>query len=103
VLRAILAMLASGRPLTPGAIALELGVGAVELEDMLARLCALGYVEELSSELASACGDGSPELCAGCKGCASCFPAPAMRLWRLGEKGRRAFETGPEGSSDYRE
>jgi hypothetical protein len=95
VLREILALLASGKAFTPGGIALQLGLKLPELEEMLKRLCALGYVEEFSSAMASSCSDDNLKACALCAGCAAggCFPAAKSRLWALTLKGRKSLET----------
>jgi hypothetical protein len=69
-------------------MALELGLSRPELDDMLKRLCALGYVEELSDSMASSCIDDAPKACEGCAGCAvGCFPGSKVRLWTLSPKG----------------
>jgi hypothetical protein len=93
MLREILALLAAGKAFTPEGIAHELGIKRPELEEMLNRLCSLGYVEEFSSAMASTCRDDGPKACAGCAGCSAggCFPAAKSRLWALSPKGRKSL------------
>jgi hypothetical protein len=93
MLREILVLLASGTVRSPDAIALELGLSESEMDDMLTRLCSLGYVEEFSSAMASSCRDDSLKACAGCAGCSAgaCFPASKSRLWALSPKGRKSL------------
>ena len=91
MLREILALLASGGTQRLDDLARSLGAQAPMIEDMLIRLCALGYVEDLSSLLGSSCADGESKACAGCSGCglvSSCGQAPKSRVWALTEKGR---------------
>lgn len=92
MLRQILAMLASGGTHTLESLALDLVVDRSALEDMLAKLCTLGYVEELSASMAASCGDASPTRCAGCSGCAlGRSQTPQGRVWTLTSKGRGAL------------
>jgi hypothetical protein len=91
MLREILALLASGGTQRLDELARSLGTQAPMIEDILVRLCALGYVEELSGALASSCSDGGGKSCAGCAGCgfiSGCGQAPKSRVWALTDKGR---------------
>jgi hypothetical protein len=89
MLRRILALLASGGTLTLESMALDLEVGRAEIEDMLARLCSLGYIEELRAAMVASCGDGDSAPCSGCSGCTlGCGQGPKGRVWSLTAKGR---------------
>jgi hypothetical protein len=93
VLRELLSLMASGGRHSPESLALDLGLGRAEVDEMLARLCSLGYLEELSASLTSACSDTERKGrgCAGCSGCAlgsGCFEASQSRVWALSKKGR---------------
>jgi len=93
MLRELLSHLASGDTRSLNDLALALGLSRPEIEEMLARLCSLGYVEELSSSLVSSCSDGEGKACALCSGCgfvSSCGQAPTSRVWALTQKGKEA-------------
>jgi DNA-binding IclR family transcriptional regulator len=95
MLRRILSLLESGETRTLVEFAHELGVDRAAVEEMLMRLCALGYVEELAASLSAACGETGSAACAGCSGCSfGRDDAPQGRVWSLTEKGRRALAAG---------
>jgi hypothetical protein len=89
MLRQLLASLASGGTRTLEGLALELAVDRAAIEDMLTRLCTLGYVEELTASMSASCGDDSPSACAGCA--LGCSQAPQGRIWSLTTKGKSAL------------
>jgi hypothetical protein len=93
MLRELLALMASGGMRTPEGLSHDLKLSRPEIDDMLVRLCSLGYLEELSASLVSSCGDDERKGkgCAGCSGCAlgsGCFEASKSRIWSLSKKGR---------------
>jgi len=93
MLRRILASLASGDTRTLESLALELAVDRAAIEEMLTRLCTLGYVEELTASMSASCNDINPSACAGCSGCAlGCRESPQGRVWSLSVKGRGALD-----------
>lgn len=68
MMRALLALLDSGGPMTRESMAESLGVGLPELHDMIERLIALGYVE--SVQVPNPCDNAMPcKACARCGGC----------------------------------
>jgi hypothetical protein len=98
MLRELLGLMAAGGMHTPESLARDLGLGRAEIEEMLERLCSLGYLEELSASLASSCGDTERKGrgCAGCSGCAlgsGCLEASKNRVWALSRKGREALKS----------
>jgi hypothetical protein len=95
MLRELLALIASGGRHSPESAALALGLGRAEVEDMLTRLCALGYLEELSAAMAASCADSERKSCAGCAACplgAGCFKASQNRVWSLTPKGLESLK-----------
>jgi hypothetical protein len=92
MLRKILTLLALGGTRTLESLALDLEVDRAEIEDIVARLCTFGYVEELTASMAASCIDSSSAACAGCSGSTlSCSQAPKGRIWSLTAKGMRAL------------
>jgi len=87
MLRAILMMAASGGPLSTAALAERLGASVPELEDMIGRLVALGYLERVGAGMASC---GGPARCGGCPSRAACHAAEPIVLWALTGKGKAA-------------
>ena len=55
MLRELLALIAAGHSGTSESIARELGLRAPEIDDMLARLLSLGYIEDMAASCASCC------------------------------------------------
>jgi len=95
MLRELLALIASGHSGTGESIARELGLRAPEVDDMLARLLSLGYVEDFASSCAPRCADGGGEKRAHCASCALCavgMLASRAHVWILSPKGREALE-----------
>ncbi|MGA2546010.1 MAG: hypothetical protein ABSF43_05650 [Rectinemataceae bacterium] len=95
MLREILALLGSGGTSTLARFALDLGIDRGEVEDMLRQLSSFGYIEELSSAMATSCADGNIKTCAGCSGCGfvlGCGQAPKNRVWALTPKGREVLK-----------
>ena len=71
MMRSLLALLDSGGPMTRGAMAESLGVGLPELDDMIDRLIALGYVE--SAQVSDPCDSAARgKTCTRCGCCSGC-------------------------------
>lgn len=69
MLRELLALIASGGFASKAEAARKFGIGEAAIEDMIARLVTLEYLENVSETLAhSSCAGG----CARGKGCAGC-------------------------------
>lgn len=105
MLRRLLSLIVAGEMASLGECAEKLGVSADVLDDMIARLVALGYVENASASCASAFASGGMGNgatgggCAGCKGCAmagSChggiFAGRKGVAWQVTAKGRAAAD-----------
>jgi hypothetical protein len=95
MLRELLALIASGHSGTGESIARELGLRAPEVDDMLARLQSLGYIEDFASSCASCCADDVGEKrghCASCALCAVGMFASRAHVWILSPKGREALK-----------
>ena len=95
MLRRLLSLIVAGEMTSLGECAEKLGVSADVLDDMIARLVALGYVENASASCASASSAASS--CGGCKGCSmarSChgglFAGRKGVAWQVTAKGRAA-------------
>ena len=82
----LLLMAKSGYSLTISNLASALGVRPVVVEDLLGKLTALGYVQDIDCPAPAK----KPGTCAACVfGSACCF-ASSQHVWILTEKGRRA-------------
>jgi hypothetical protein len=96
MLRELLALIAAGHKGTSESIARDLGLRAPQIEDMLARLLALGYIEDL----AASCADGPEGKSTGCAGCSLCagHVGPQAHVWALTPKGRDSLGTEKDGA-----
>jgi hypothetical protein len=101
MLRELLALIASGGFASKAEAARKFGIGEAAIEDMIARLVTLGYLENVSETLArSSCTGG----CAGGQGCAGCpmaggcakgfFRASQGTVFMMTVKGMRIVESG---------
>lgn len=110
MLRELLTLLAKG-PRAKGAVsrasmAGALGVSPSQIEEMLASLIKLGYVEDAARSCPdpAACSDSSSPKSA-CASCGLCGPGvftdSRARLWQLSEKGRAAIESGNPDIAKY--
>ncbi len=68
-------------------LARRLGVSARLVEQMIAQLVRLGYLEAVEP----GCAGGA---CRGCAMAAGCAAQPQARLWAATEKGRRLLRRG---------
>jgi hypothetical protein len=105
MLRELLERIASARGGTKENVARELGLGPAEIDDMIARLLSLGYIEDMASPCSS-CSDGEEggarSPCASCSMCSAGALGPKARVWALSAKGRAALgpDGGPGAASD---
>lgn len=102
MLRELLALIASGRGGTKESIARALGLRLPEIDEMLAHLVSLGYIEDFAACAASctSCGaDGGEKkssACAGCSMSAACNFGAKAHVWTLSAKGKEALTAGKE-------
>lgn len=100
MLRRLLSLIVAGEMTSLPECAAALGVKPDTLDEMIARLVALGYIENASTSCASALAAASAAgtgACGSCKGCAmagSChgglFAGRKGVAWQVTAKGRAA-------------
>lgn len=81
MLEKLLQRLADGGAHTPESLARELGVSRDTLDQMIADLVRLGYLEPV--------GGACEAQCAGCPSASVCAVGTPQRVWALTEKARR--------------
>jgi predicted ArsR family transcriptional regulator len=82
MLKELLALLASSQSSSVSELAERLGQSVELVESMLERLCAMGYLIDLSRV---ACSGGG---CAGCSGRGACALMKRPAVWSLTPKGK---------------
>ncbi|HNY21633.1 MAG TPA: FeoC-like transcriptional regulator [Treponemataceae bacterium] len=95
MLRELLSLLAGDGAFSPDEAAAKLGVSVATLDDMLARLVALGYAEDAAKAMACAAASGAKKTggCAGCPMAGHCHGA-GTKAWTITAKGREAAARG---------
>lgn len=90
MLRELLKLIIEGEINSHSEVARALGVDETVLDDMIAQLVSLGYLEDPAAK--SGCGAGN--ACAGCSmaaGChGGCFRGSKGKIWSVTDKGRKA-------------
>jgi len=71
MLRELLALIAAGGRTSREDMARELGLRAPEVDDMLAKLLSLGYIEDLAAACSACYEDGGGKAFTGCASCPS--------------------------------
>lgn len=102
MLRELLELIASGRGGTGESVAAALGLKPSQVEEMLIRLAALGYIEDFAASCGScreaSCADGKEKSsgrgssCAGCSMSAACNFGAKAHVWTLTAKGKASLK-----------
>jgi len=95
MLRELLKLIVRGEISSQNEIAQTLGVDGPVLDDMIAQLVTLGYLEDPAAKAeAAGHGCGPKGGCAGCAmaaGChGGCFKGSKGKVWSVTDKGRKA-------------
>lgn len=102
MLRELLRLIVRGELLSSTEAARKLGTNEVVLDEMIGKLIALGYLEDLSAKMAeAACAGthGGGKKSSGCAGCpmagschGGCFTGSHGKVWAVTAKGRKAAD-----------